>query len=247
MYVIKIILFILLKIFKKIFFLIKKNFKLIKYYLIILMLIIIKLFIFELFYIPSNSMYPTISKGDLVLVTKFCYNIRNPITNRSLININTPNRGDVIVFKYPKDKNINYIKRIIGLPGDIIIYNTFNKNILIYSKVIGKNLKKYLYEKNIFLKNYKKKINQKFYINVLKYKIKKCFFLYNIFFKNKLLIYEVPLKKYFVMGDNKNKSEDSRIWGFLPEENILGKVKYKLLNFLNQKKWYKLLKFKKIF
>lgn len=108
----------------------------------LIIILILKSFIYEIYYIPSSSMMPTLCIGDLILVNKLSYYIKNPLNNKILINIKKPKYGDIIVFKYPKNKKINYIKRIIGLPNDKIIYDEKFKKIKIYKKCL-KNKNKY--------------------------------------------------------------------------------------------------------
>ncbi|MBZ2279723.1 signal peptidase I, partial [Buchnera aphidicola] len=103
-------------------------------------------FLYEPFQIPSGSMLPTLFVGDFIIVEKFSYGIKNPITHETLIKNKSPQRGDVVVFSHPINSNVNYIKRVIGLPGDKIQYNTANKQITIYTNYKNKNQ----YDKKIF-------------------------------------------------------------------------------------------------
>ncbi|WP_295164528.1 signal peptidase I [uncultured Buchnera sp.] len=214
--------------------------------------LIIRSFIYEPFQIPSGSMMPTLLIGDFILVEKFSYGIKEPITNKTLIRINSPQRGDIVVFKHPKN-NIDYIKRIIGLPGDKIQYdinkkklkvcinyinqkNCKNKLFIKYSKTELSNFfqKIYLFNENkpeeerIYNSIYFKKVEEQ--INDLKHNI---LILDGIKSKKNdyyhqpdmpKLIWIVPKNKYFMMGDNRDNSLDSRYWGFVPEENLLGKA-----------------------
>ncbi len=195
---------------KKIF---SKDFKSI--YITIFLILIIRCFILEPFRIPSGSMQPTILVGDFIFTNKFIYGIKIPIINKK-IHINTPEYGDIIVFK--KDKN--YIKRIIALTGDKVIYK--NKNIYINNKLIKNKYKgsaiKIKKNQIIFKKIYKKEyLNPKkeYYIKIYK----------NI--DNSKYTYDnitVPDSSYFVLGDNRDNSDDSRYWGFVKNENLLGKA-----------------------
>ncbi|QJC32437.1 signal peptidase I [Enterobacteriaceae endosymbiont of Donacia dentata] len=233
----------------------KTWFKQIKFLIfIILFFFTIRLFIYEPFYILSDSMMPTLLSGDFILVNKFIYGIKNPLSNQYFIKNKFPKRGDIVVFKFPKNIKINYIKRIIGLPGDFIFYDKKNKQVVIYSKKhIKKNIIKYnnLQKSNFFqiLINNNKKKNYDFNKNSIKHHFfgqlrffqyteninkssNKILFLPEI--QNELEIYKqknfskytwlVPDECYFVMGDNRDNSYDSRYWGFVNKKYLLGKA-----------------------
>ncbi len=233
----------------------------------LIFIFIFRSFIYEPFQIPSASMMPTLLIGDLILVNKLSYNIKNPLNNKTIFNIGKPTYGDIIVFQYPKNKKINYIKRIVGLPKDKIIYNEKNKEIKIYKwnnkkhTYINKNIIKYknkkksLYIEEINYSNnrikeffwniYKKKNNKKKseiffltekieYIKNNKHKIL-LLFNKNLFLnKNKIQSWIIPKNMYFVMGDYRDNSEDSRYWGFLHKNLIIGKAKYIWMSFEKQ-------------
>ena len=180
---------------------------------ILFIVLIIRSFIFEPYRIPSGSMIPTLVVGDFILVKKYHYGLRIPITNNIIVENNKPNYGDVIVFQYPLDKKISYIKRVIALPGDKIDY---------LDKVVYVNDKKYsntnITPSMISLEDLGDNIiatenNGTQTYNILKNK--------NI---GQNFTYIVPNETYFVLGDNRDNSNDSRYWGPVPESNIVGKA-----------------------
>ncbi|MCW5197675.1 signal peptidase I [Buchnera aphidicola] len=206
---------------------------------ILLFTFIFRTFIFEPFQIPSTSMLPSLFVGDYILVKKFAYNIINPFNQKILFRIQEPLRGDIIIFKYPHNTNLNFVKRVIGIPGDTVkynpltkkisIYNKYNKysylmNLVTYDKFINNNFP----EKNILdLKNNLiiEETNNKNNYNILI--SKNCKDQKKFYYKQKLIklgTWVIPKGFYFVMGDNRDNSSDSRYWGLVPEENVLGKV-----------------------
>ena len=181
---------------------------------VLFVVLLIRSFFIEPYNIPSGSMIPTLMIGDFILVDKNIYGYKLPLTNFTLIENESPKRGDVIVFKYPENQNINYIKRVIGIPGDLIIYkdkilfvngNRYNQTkishnfdpIEIANGIVS-------HEQNEFKKY--RILNQ----NVSTFDFK----------------YKVPPKSYFVLGDNRDNSNDSRFWGPVPQENLVGKAFY---------------------
>lgn len=184
--------------------------------LIIINILIIRSLLIEPFRIPSGSMMPTLLPGDFILVNKFCYGIKTPIIDKKILNINKPERGDVVVFKHKNKKK--YIKRIIGIEGDKIIYK--NKKLIINNteiknKTLSKNIEidKTLITEIIISKE---NLNPK-----KKYKIQNY---ENIENQYKTIEIEVPKNSFFVMGDNRDNSEDSRVWGFVNENDIIGRA-----------------------
>lgn len=183
---------------------------------IILIVLVLRAFIAEPFRIPSGSMMPTLLVGDFILVNKFDYGIRLPVINKKIIPIGEPHRGDVVVFRYPKDPSVDYIKRIIGLPGDKIIYR--NKTLYINGKQVPQEwLGRYAGPEHSL-----PAAGDTLYMEQLG-KVR-----HEILLNSKSGTlnseYVVPKGHYFAMGDNRDNSNDSRYWGFVPEGNLVGKA-----------------------
>lgn len=204
---------------------------------VIALVFFLRSFLYEPFKIPSSSMVPTLVIGDLILVNKFTYGIRLPIINKKIVDINDPQRGDVMVFKYPKDPSLDYIKRVIGVPGDKIVYK--NKRLTINGKAATyQPLSDYLDEEHL---TYSKQYVEGF--GSVSHKIlndeRAPSYIQNPdpFPKHELCSYNaegfsctVPSGHYFMMGDNRDNSLDSRYWGFVPDENIVGKAFFVWMN-----------------
>ena len=178
---------------------------------VFIIVLVLRGFVAEPFRIPSGSMLPTLKVGDFILVNKFSYGLRLPVLNKKVIPVSDPERGDVIVFRYPDQPSIDYIKRVIGIPGDEVAY---------YNKVLYINGKpaKQQPEGDVMIDFYQYRQFDEEYENI-KHKI----------YVNRMVpaadfVITVPEKKYFVMGDNRDNSRDSRIWGYVPEENLVGKA-----------------------
>lgn len=183
---------------------------------VLIAVLILRSFIVEPFRIPSGSMMPTLLHGDFILVNKFSYGVRLPVLHTQLIANGQPQRGDVIVFRYPQQPSLDYIKRVVGLPGDIVEYK--NKKLFINNQrmpqvklgvftgqgrdaamtgALQKLEKLPAIDHQILLDQRRHSINGR---------------------------WQVPPGEYFVMGDNRDNSNDSRYWGTVPEQNLVGQA-----------------------
>jgi signal peptidase I len=183
---------------------------------IVLIVLLLRSFIAEPFRIPSGSMMPTLLVGDFILVNKFTYGIRLPVINKKVLALNEPKRGDIIVFRYPKDPTVDYIKRVVGLPGDKVVYH--NKRLTINDMLI----------KEVSLGRYQGLGQGKDMTGAEELLEDLTGVEHDILIRNGAptveFVYVVPEGHYFVMGDNRDNSNDSRYWGYVPEENLVGKA-----------------------
>ena len=188
---------------------------------VLLVVFILRSFIAEPFQIPSPSMVPTLKVGDFILVNKFTYGIRLPVIRTKIFDINQPQRGDVMVF-FPPHESRYFIKRVIGLPGDSIRYannQVFVNGELLEHEFIASESTRKTYDRCTAPGGQYQLFNETIDDNT--HHIRKCT---NpvAFVDDKT--WEVPEKHYFMMGDNRDNSDDSRRWGFVPEENIVGRA-----------------------
>ncbi len=205
---------------------------------VILVVFFLRSFLFEPFKIPSGSMIPTLIIGDFILVNKFTYGIRIPIINKKVIDINQPKRGDVMVFRYPEDPSLDYIKRVVGTPGDTIAYT--NKRLFINGiEAVHTPLPDYLNRERIsYSKQYREKTGDVEHAILIEEDapdavpfIRQFPFRENCNYNTAGVICKVPAGHYFMMGDNRDNSADSRVWGFVPDENIVGRAFFIWFNF----------------
>ncbi|OUR81544.1 signal peptidase I [Cycloclasticus sp. 46_120_T64] len=183
---------------------------------VLLFVLLLRSFIVEPFRIPSSSMMPTLLIGDFILVNKFSYGIRLPVVNTKVIDLGEPERGDVMVFRYPKDPSLDYIKRVIGLPGDRVGY---------YDKHVYINGQRITQEKIDLYQGVGQGVNMTgALLNHEQLPVQT----HDILIMQERPSIEgevvVPEGHYFMMGDNRDNSNDSRYWGTVPEENIVGKA-----------------------
>jgi signal peptidase I len=205
---------------------------------VIALVFFLRSFLYEPFKIPSTSMVPTLLVGDLILVNKYAYGIRLPVVNKKIIDVGDPQRGDVMVFKYPKDMSQDYIKRVIGVPGDKITYE--NKRLTVNGKPVEYTpMDDYLDdERPIYHKQYMEKLPSTAH-RILNMDSKRPLDLGAVenFPNKEACVYSydkftciVPEGNYFMMGDNRDNSADSRYWGFVPNKNIVGKAFFVWMN-----------------
>lgn len=209
---------------------------------VILVVFLLRSFLVEPYKIPSGSMIPTLHVGDFILVNKYTYGIRLPVINKKIIDINTPRRGDVMVFRYPVNPSLDYIKRVIGLPGDRIAY--FNKKLTINGKDVAlENEESYLGEGLFYTPRYREHLGEMEHSILLDREsesavlpITRFHHIENCHYNANGVECVVPTGHYFMMGDNRDNSQDSRYWGFVPEENIVGRAFFIWFNFSDLKR-----------
>ncbi len=189
---------------------------------IVLVVLLLRSFLVEPFRIPSGSMMPTLLIGDFILVNKFSYGIRLPVLNNKIIEIGEPKRGDIVVFRYPKNPTVDYIKRVVGIPGDRVAY--YNKQLYINGKRV----------KQISLGSYQG-VGQGQSMTGANYLLEDLSGVEHGILTQPGMpsvegVYVIPEGQYFVMGDNRDNSNDSRYWGTVPEQNLVGKAFFIWMN-----------------
>lgn len=207
---------------------------------VIAFVLVLRSFLFEPFQIPSGSMMPTLLVGDFILVKKFAYGVKDPVFRKKLIETGEPERGDIVVFKYPLEPRVDYIKRVVGLPGDTIVYK--NKQIFIQPKCDTASTKcepltkvnlKYVSNDEFIdglipLNRFTENLGEVTH-DVLQHPRKNIDLTprnagYFVQPRTRFNEWKVPEGHYFVMGDNRDNSADSRFWGFVPDENLVGEA-----------------------
>ena len=193
---------------------------------VLLVVFLLRGFVIEPFRIPSGSMLPTLEIGDFILVNKFSYGIKLPILHKEVIDLGDPVRGDVVVFRWPGDNKTSYIKRLVGVPGDKIEYR--NRQLYVNGEVVktehvggyipaGQSTSEDRFLQTIATSEYDAGQEEMVQYSTLLSKR-------NGLHSNRSQSWIVPEGHYFMMGDNRDNSADSRAWGFLPDENVVGKA-----------------------
>lgn len=209
---------------------------------VILAVFMLRSFLVEPFKIPSGSMIPTLQVGDFILVNKFTYGIRLPIIGQKLVEINNPQRGDVMVFHYPENPSVDYIKRVVGLPGDVVSYR--GKQVFINGALQElKSEGEYNYVDNglnlVHTNRYSEDLSGHMHAilqnpempglhpaSVAEFPMREqCSYTFDE------VRCTVPAGHYFMLGDNRDNSRDSRYWGFVPDKMIVGKAFFIWMNF----------------
>ncbi|MEY4737489.1 MAG: hypothetical protein RL302_1808 [Pseudomonadota bacterium] len=210
---------------------------------VIIAVFFMRSFLFEPFKIPSGSMIPTLLVGDLILVNKFTYGLRLPVINTKITEGNKPQRGDVMVFRYPPKPSLDYIKRVVGVPGDTVAY--LNKRLTINGNVQPTATLPEFFDADAmrYFKHFEETLGDKKH-GLLNDDDRPAFVPGADNFEGREgcsytvegVTCKVPEGHYFMMGDNRDNSLDSRYWGFVPEKNIVGKAFFVWMNFGNLKR-----------
>ena len=210
---------------------------------VIAIVFVLRSFLFEPFKIPSGSMIPTLLVGDLILVNKFTYGVRLPVIHKKLTDGTPPARGDVMVFGYPTQPSLDYLKRVVGLPGDEVAY--LNKRLTLNGVPVPTQAVPDFFDEDAmrYFKQFEEQLGQRphrllnnaeapaFVQGASNYAYRD-----NCRYSVEGVVCKVPDGHYFMMGDNRDNSLDSRYWGFVPEANIVGRAFFVWMNFGNIKR-----------
>jgi signal peptidase I len=214
----------------------------ISFFPVILVVFVLRSFVVEPFKIPSGSMIPTLHVGDFILVNRYTYGLRLPIVNKKFIEVNQPQRGDVMVFHFPNDPSVDYIKRVVGLPGDEIVYRDkqlwVNGSLQAYTRDGDYN---YVESGLRFMhtERYREKLGEREHAILVNPEMDQIHLgkvddfpmRSECSYSEREMRCTVPAGHYFMMGDNRDNSRDSRYWGFVPDEMVVGKAFFIWMNF----------------
>ena len=214
---------------------------------VILAVFLLRSFLFEPFKIPSGSMIPTLLVGDLILVNKFHYGVRLPVINKKIIANHDPQRGDVMVFRYPKDTSTDYIKRVVGVPGDEIGFREQKLYVNGQAAPLAQLPAPGFYDEDSlrYYTAFTEKLGDVEHRILLNPQSQPYYgpedriafpFRQNCRYSAEGVTCKVPAGHYFMMGDNRDNSQDSRFWGFVPDENVVGRAFFVWMNFGNLKR-----------
>ena len=180
---------------------------------VLFFVLLLRSFLFEPFQIPSGSMLPTLKIGDFILVNKFDYGLRLPVLGKTVYEVGQPSRGDVMVFKYPEDPNINFIKRVVGIPGDTVEY----RNKVVYVNGAMQTLTRVVPDGSLVVPPLTEEASEQ--LGDREHRIWR-----RMTQGRDFLPIRIPEGQYFVMGDNRDNSNDSRVWGFVGDSLIVGRA-----------------------
>jgi len=212
----------------------------VSFFPVILIVFLLRSFLVEPFKIPSSSMVPTLLVGDFILVNKFTYGIRLPVVNKKIIDINPIKRGDVVVFRYPANPNVDYIKRVVGTPGDRVVYR--NKRLTVNDELAPIQSSGYYTDAELNylrLPTYSEKLGDHTHQMMVVpaqppvdlAQVQQFANRGNCEYNDDGFSCTVPAGHYFMMGDNRDQSSDSRYWGFVPDDHVKGRAFLVWMNF----------------